>query len=193
MSSSSLRALGPGSVLGALRADLRRTTRDLLIVGPWVDDFFAEAVVASTPDAVRVRLLTRPREEMGDTFRPHANAAAERLRARRGGQVRTLGNLHAKVIVLDEEVVYCGSANWYRYSLEHAAEIVVAGPVACVPGILDEVASLWDQAADDVMTTARRPSPPNPSGYAQEALDPIAAAAMASVRGAFVLGKRRKK
>jgi len=127
---------------------------------------------------------------MSPGFLEHAQAARQRFADRGNAEIRTLHHLHAKVILIDGIIAFCGSANWYRYSLEEAAEIVLRGDGQEVPTLLDELASFWDQAIAENLEVPPSPSPlstARPEGYQDELVDPIAAAKMAEVPGAFVL------
>jgi phosphatidylserine/phosphatidylglycerophosphate/cardiolipin synthase-like enzyme len=130
---------------------------------------------------------------MSHGFLERAQAARHRFTDRGKTEIRTLHQLHAKVILIDGIIAFCGSANWYRHGLEEAAEIVLRGDGQEVPTLLDELSSLWDQAAtEDVQDSAPSASvsTANSGGYKEEVVDPIAAAKIAEVPGAFVL--RRK-
>jgi hypothetical protein len=63
MSSEKFKCVGPGEVLAFLRADLRRATKSLLIIGPWLDDYFAEQVIKPASRDLGVRVLVRPETE----------------------------------------------------------------------------------------------------------------------------------
>ena len=193
MPSTDWRALGPGNLMGHLRSDLKKATREVLIVGPWIDSFFADLVIGASPSAVAFRILTRPLGAMSPGFLEHAQAARQRFTDRGHAEIRTLHHLHAKVILIDGIIAFCGSANWYRYSLEEAAEIVLRGDSEEVPTLLDELASLWDQATAENLQFPPRPALPSTAtsgGYKEEVIDPTAAAKIAEVPGAFFL--RRK-
>ncbi len=190
MPSTDWRALGPGNLLGHLRSDLKKAVREVLIVGPWIDAFFADLVIGASSTATALRILTRPLDAMSSGFLEHAQAARRRFTDRGNAEIRTLHHLHAKVILIDGVIAFCGSANWYRYSLEEAAEIVLRGDGQEVPSLLDELASLWDQATPENLEDSAPPamlSKATPEGYQEEVVDPIAAAKMAEVPGAFVL------
>lgn len=193
MPSINWRALGAGNLLGNLRSDLQKASKEVSIVGPWIDAFFAEVVIGATNSTLPIRILTRPLSSMSASFLEHATAARQRFKDRGNTEIRTLLHLHAKVILIDETIAYCGSANWYRYSLEESAEIVLRGDCQEVPTLLDELTSLWDQASsDDHIPTvvSSQPSVNTSEGYQDEVIDPIAAAKMAEVPKSFVL--RRK-
>jgi len=71
--------------------------------------------------------------------------------------------------------------------------MVLRGPVQAVPSLLDELSSLWDQGRpEDLKGEPVKLLEPTTTaeGYREELLDPIAAAKLAEVPGAFVL--RRK-
>ncbi len=193
MASRAWRALGRGSVLGTLRADVKRATREVLLVGPWIDDHVAAAVVEACAPAVALRVLTRPIESSSPGFASHAAAAAARFAGRANTEVRTLERLHAKVAVIDGRIGYVGSANWYRFSLEESFEVVVRAELDDLGGLADELASLWDQAERLEARAGRQPASPRATGigYREEVVDPVAAAVLAQVPGAFVIGRRR--
>lgn len=193
MPSSDWRALGRGRVLAPLRTDLR-SARAVQIVGPWIDHYFAEVVVDAATSLSRIEVLTRPIESMDPGFSKQACAAIQHFAETGKLKVATLAGLHAKVIVLDQLVVYCGSMNWYRYSLDRSDELVLRGRVVGVPAVLDELASLWGRATevDPSVFGVEKPTKSTRGGYNEEVLDPIARAKLAEVPGAFVLGRRHK-
>lgn len=183
------RVLGRGSVLPALRADLRRATKRVDVIGPWIDGWTAEQLVAATPAAVALRVLTRPLSGCDSSFTSHAEDARA-VFAERGAEVRELSALHAKAIVVDDTIAYVGSANWYRYSLEESFELVIRTAVDALEDVADQIEPLWERA---VAVTAPR-SPRNPDvlqGQRVEVIDPTAAAVLRSVAGSFVLRRRR--
>lgn len=192
MSSVPWRVLGPGSVLPRVLADIGKANREVVIVGPFIDHYFAGRVVEACPTNVSLRVLCRPYEAVSPDFAPQARAAVGCF-LDRGAEVRSIAGLHAKVVLIDDASFFCGSANWYRYSLEESLEIVVNGPVEILPALCDEVASLWDESeplersAHPEQTGVRSTA----DGQPQEVLDPIAAAKMAEVRGAFVVGAKK--
>lgn len=155
-------------------------------------------MLEALPASARLRVLTRPYEAMDDNFVPHAQEAHRAVLARGSSEVRTLRTLHAKIMVIDEEVAYCGSANWYRYSLETSREVVLRGPADDASGLLDLAEGLWQEGTG----LGEEPRPPagrqetKPSGvgagFREEALDPIAAKVLKEVKGAFVVSKKGK-
>jgi phosphatidylserine/phosphatidylglycerophosphate/cardiolipin synthase-like enzyme len=97
------------------------------------------------------------------------------------------------VIVIDDEIGYCGSANWYRYSLEESREIVLRGPVASAQGLLDEVQLIWDQATSGPVANETIKTTEVARGYTSEVSDPVAAAKLKEVQGSFVIARSRRR
>ncbi len=102
--------------------------------------------------------------------------------------MKLLSNLHAKVVMIDDKIVYCGSANWYRYSLQESREIVFRGPVAQVSGLLDQMQIIRDQAeeAEQPIATTKKEKAAT-EGYMSEVIGPVAQAKLKEVPGSFVL------
>lgn len=193
MSSNAWQMLGKGSVLGHLRADLKRATVEVWVVGPWIDAFFAQILAGSLPAAPELRVITRPLHGASDSFRAHASAALLYFEERPNTVVKLLDALHAKAIVIDETVVYCGSANWYRYSLEESCELVLRGPAIGVDGLLDALQSLWEQATHEPSPEAPAEMSSTSAGYTKEIIDPIAAAKLEEVPRSFVIQQRNRR
>jgi hypothetical protein len=194
MPSNGWRTLGTSNVLGYLRADLKHASSSVWVLGPWIDVFFADVLVLSLPVAIDLRVVTRPPDQAGSSFREHGIAARARLGGRPNTTVRLLANLHAKLVVIDEQIVYCGSANWYRFSLEESRELVLRGPAVSAMGLMDEVQVIWDEATQEGFPQTPEKSPATAKGYMKEVVDPIAEAKLREVPGSFVLrrpGTRR--
>jgi hypothetical protein len=182
--SSVWRALGSSNILEFLRTDLKRATHKVLLVGPWIDHFFAELVVRTCQGPLALRVMSRPLDALNSAFLPHAWAARLCFATRGNIEFRRLPTVHAKAILIDDSIAYCGSANWYRYSLEEGREIVLRVLVQAVPSLLDELSSLWDEAQpEDSRGQPVTPSEPmaTSEGYREELLDPVAAAKLAEV------------
>lgn len=197
MSSASFKCVGPGEVLAYLRADLRQAKRSMLIVGPWLDDYFAEQVVKPASRDLEARVLVRPEAEV-DALAWERTLAALSIFAGYWSkcEARHLARLHAKCLCIDDRIVYVGSANWYRYSMENAVEIVLRGSVETIEGGGAQLESLWDQG--ETLEVLPRPMedvtghPPAP-GIVHEILDPLAAEALKANPKAFVLGKKGRR
>lgn len=118
MSSGKFKCVGPGEVLAFLRADLRRATKSLLIIGPWLDDYFAEQVVAPASHDLVARVLVRPEAEVDALAWERTLAALSIFTGYWSKcEARHLARLHAKCLCIDDGIIYVGSANWYRYSI----------------------------------------------------------------------------
>lgn len=178
--------LGGGQLVAHLRGDLAQVRREVFIVGPWLDPWFAALVTESVPRDVRARLLTRPAATAGDGAAGNDSAAAALGSHFERFELRYLDTLHAKTLVMDD-IVWVGSANWYRYSLETARELVVrsVGPVEAYD---DEVADYWDAARPSAVPIAPKAEPRETTG---EIVDPIAARVLKEIPKTFVLGKKR--
>jgi len=194
MPSIDWQTLGTGDVLGHLRSDLKRTSSSAWVIGPWIDGFFAEILVTSLPAKAVLRVVTRPSSGANSSFAEHALAARAYFRERSNTVVRLLTSLHAKLVVIDEHVVYCGSTNWYRYSLQESCEIVFRGPVASVSGLLDQIQVIWDQASDDEQPIDEISKwRETAEGYMKEVIDPVAEAKLKEVPGSFVIRRPARR
>ena len=197
MSSESFECVGPGEVLAFLRRDLGRAKKSLLIIGPWLDDYFAEQVVRAAPTGLDARVLVRPEAEVDSLAWERTRAALSVFHGHWPNfEGRHLALLHAKCLCIDNQIAYVGSANWYQYSLERSIEIVLRGPVGEIDGGMSHLESLWDRG--ETLATTRQPEiatkPDEPAeGITHEVLDPLAAAALIANPKAFVFGKKRQR
>jgi hypothetical protein len=187
MPSNGWLTLGASDVLGHLRADLRRATSSAWVIGPWIDAFFAQILVEALPTKAALRVVTRPQSDGNSNFNEHAIAACICLKERPNTVVRLLANLHAKLLVVDERIVYCGSADWYRYSLQESCEIVLRGPGASVTGLLDQIQVIWDQASEDEPVHKRPGNQAIAARYLTEVTDPVAEVKLREVPGSFIV------
>ncbi len=197
MSSESFKCVGPGEVLAYLRGDLRRAEQSLLIIGPWLDDYFAEQVVKSARRDLKVRVLVRPEAEV-DALAWERTLASLSVFAGHWASFegRHLERLHAKCICIDDQTVYVGSANWYRYSLENSLEVVLRGPSGLIEGGLSQLESLWDRGEPLKVSPRPKKEPvveTSAVGIDHEVLDPLAAEALRANPKAFVLGKKGRR
>jgi phosphatidylserine/phosphatidylglycerophosphate/cardiolipin synthase-like enzyme len=179
--------------MGSLRSDLKASTKEVAVLGPWIDDYFVAALIEVIPRPVHIRVVTRPLAAMSEEFRPWAEEARRRLARRGGVELRVSPRLHAKLILIDESTFYCGSANWYRYSVEQGLEVVLRGPIEAAPALLDEVAAVWRLAQPEANEALGPPKSERPTGYDKEVLDPIAAEVLRRVPGSYVLGPKRRR
>ncbi len=70
---------------------------------------------------------------------------------------------------------------------------MLRGPLADVPGVLDELQVIWEQASIEAIAPVRPDPIAVQEGYQEEVLDPIAAAKLKAVPGSFVLSVPPKK
>jgi phosphatidylserine/phosphatidylglycerophosphate/cardiolipin synthase-like enzyme len=187
MQSSDWRTLGTANILGFLRADLKRASSRVWIIGPWIDAFFAQVVVDSLSVKTELRVITRPPSGANPSFREHAIAARACFRNRPNTTCKLLATLHAKLAIIDDHCFYCGSANWYRYSLEESREIVLRGPSGGIHALFDEIQVIWDDAELDPSREQPKRAERTANGYMQEVLDPAAEAKLKEVPGSFIL------
>jgi hypothetical protein len=146
MSFENFKYVEPGEILAYVRADLRNAMESVLIIGPWLDDFFAEQVVAAAPKQLATRVLVRSKSEVDVLAWERTLAAISVFAAHwRSFESRYLERLHAKCVCIDGRTVYVGSANWYRYGLEKSLEVVIRGPAESIDGGIWKLESLWDQ------------------------------------------------
>jgi phosphatidylserine/phosphatidylglycerophosphate/cardiolipin synthase-like enzyme len=122
-----------------------------------------------------------------------ADAASIFLAAGNPTQHRVLSRLHAKCIVVDSDILYCGSVNWYRYSLDTSLEIAVRGPVASVTGCAAELDRLWNSGISSDINAEQGRAPSSGNGITREILDPIAARVLAENPKAFLYGRKKRR
>jgi hypothetical protein len=177
-------------LLPTLRADLKRARRSLTIVCPWIDEYFAtEVTKAVTAESLDVHVLARPELAVDADVWEHMEAAFACFKDRfPNADIRTLDRLHAKTIVIDGEIGYVCSTNFYRYSLEQSRELGIRGPAKEMGELLGEVEKLINAGAAET-TRPTKIAAAGP-GIETEILDPIAREILAKNPGAWVVGKR---
>jgi hypothetical protein len=194
MSSATFESVGPGKILGYLRGDVRAARKSLLIVGPWIDDYFAAQLTQAARRALSVRVLIRPEGQTEPPVWARMAAAVGLFRAAwPASEVRTLDSLHAKCVLIDDRTAYCGSANWYRFSLEQGCEVTLRGPADAVAGFAADLEELWGRGTELRPGGGFPPPGAPPTGIREEVLDPLAASVLAADPKAFVIGKKRKR
>ena len=149
MSSISSKCIGSGRVLAYLRTDLAKATRSLLIIGPWLDDYFAQEIIRVAPANIEARVLVRGKENVEPAAWERTQRAMFTFKNHwKVFQARHLDLLHAKVICIDGRITYLGSANWYRFSLERSKEIVLRLSVNEMENLEGELENLWECGTD---------------------------------------------
>lgn len=149
MSSINFKCIGSGRVLAYLRNDLAEANRSLLIIGPWLDDYFAQEITKVAHTNIDARVLVRGVENVEPAAWERTQQAVFTFRNHwKVFQARHLNLLHAKVICIDGKIAYLGSANWYRFSLEKSKEIVLRLPVSEMENLEEELETLWEYGTD---------------------------------------------
>jgi phosphatidylserine/phosphatidylglycerophosphate/cardiolipin synthase-like enzyme len=163
-----------------------------VIVGPWLDDYFADQVVLAAPSELGARAIVRDEEQMDPEAWQRTSAALSIFAAKWNDfKAKTQGRLHAKFLCIDDKILYLGSANWYRYSLEKSFELVLRGPKNEIIGFDEELERLWRNAADlKVLQNSCKSNKSIAKGIDYEIIDPIAQKVLKENPKAFVL--RRK-
>jgi phosphatidylserine/phosphatidylglycerophosphate/cardiolipin synthase-like enzyme len=192
MSSVRFASVGTAELLPALRGDLKRARRSLIIICPWIDEYFANEVIIATDVSITVRVLMRPENSVDAAMWPHQLGAMQLLKGRFPSlAIRTLELLHAKTLVIDEEIAYVGSANFYWFSLEKSRELVIRGPIAQLGRLAAQVEELWD-AGSEFSVSSEKPLPPAAGRVTQEVQDPKVLEILRKNPGAWIVGRRPK-
>lgn len=141
-----LKLLTKGQILPHLQMSISQTTGSIIIVGPWLDAYFTGKVIDSLPNPdIEVSFLVR----IDDDGVIDAKTLSALNLARKNinnFQARTLHQLHSKVIIIDNETFYMGSANWYWYSLQESLETTVTGKTSLIPKLIPEINRYWEKA-----------------------------------------------
>lgn len=139
-----LELLGRGQILPHILQSISKAEQSILIVGPWIDAYFVGKIIdsLSTP-GIEVRFIVRIEED--DTVDSKTLSALNLARKKlENFQSGSLHNLHSKVIIIDKQIFYLGSTNWYWYSLNKSLELTVTGNTSILPGIIPEVEDYWE-------------------------------------------------
>lgn len=188
MSYNSFTCIGSGKTLAYLRSDLKAASDTLVIVGPWIDDYFAHEIVLVTPSEIKMRILVRPEKQMEQEAWNRTSAALSIFDSHfEDFKAKGLYNLHAKFLIIDDAITYVGSANWYRYSLEKSIEVVLRGSTEIVHGLDIEFERLWNNAETILLNKEKPIAKIRSFGIDREILDPIAAQVLRDNPKAFFL------
>ncbi len=192
MSLNGFTLIGPGKVLAYLRDDLSGASESLVIVGPWLDDYFADQVVLAASSELDARVIVREEVQMDPEAWQRTSAALSIFTDHWNDfKARARVQLHAKFLCIDDKILYLGSANWYRYSLEKSFELVLRGPKNEVIGFDEELERLWRNSVDlKVQQNSFKSNKSLAKGIDYEIIDPIAQKVLKENPKAFVL--RRK-
>jgi phosphatidylserine/phosphatidylglycerophosphate/cardiolipin synthase-like enzyme len=141
-----LETLGKGQLLNHLQASISRARQSIWIVGPWLDAYFVGKIIdsLSIPEVEVYFIVRVDGEGVIDSKTLSAlNLARKNLDY---FQARSLPKLHSKIILIDKEVFYLGSTNWYWYSLYESLELSVTGKTLILPRLTAEIESYWNEA-----------------------------------------------
>ena len=75
VSSINFTSIGTGKFLATLRSDLKKATGELLIICPWLDEFFALEIAKIGLSSLNVRILMRPQKSVDPAMWPHMQTA----------------------------------------------------------------------------------------------------------------------
>lgn len=140
------KAIGAGKVLAYLRGDIQKARKSLFVVGPWIDGYFVKEIISVMRKDISVRFLIRL-EYSNDETRFATLASLKALQEHVNiFESRSSPTLHAKVIIIDNDIVYIGSTNWYRYSIEQALEITLRGLLSSIMNLQDILDEYWEEA-----------------------------------------------
>ena len=194
MPSKNLTCVGKGEFLPSLRKDLKAAKHSLWLICPWVDEFFsAEVCKAASASLIEVKLITRPATAVEKSVWMHMRTAIENLDGHfKNFYAFTLESLHAKVIVIDQNLAYVGSTNFYRYSLERSHEIAVRGAANQMEGLHIEIESLFEDSTCLQIARKGKAIPSDGIGIQEEIDDPLIKKILDENPGAWVLGRRSK-
>ncbi len=145
-SSNNLKLLTEGQLLPHLKESISQAKSSIVIVGPWLDAYFTRQITNSiTNKDIEVKFMVRIDDGVIDKKTLSAlNLARQNLET---FQAKSLENLHSKVILIDSEVFFLGSANWYWYSLNQSIEVVIQGNTSDLPELVDELNQYWNEGS----------------------------------------------
>ena len=101
-----------------------------MIIGPWLDDYFAEQLVLVSGKTLSARVLVRSQPQIDPVAWDRYDAPLGIFTGYWAAcECRSLDYLQ-----IDNQIVYVGSANWYRYSLKTSLEILLRGDLNSIQG-----------------------------------------------------------
>ncbi|NJO00156.1 MAG: DEAD/DEAH box helicase, partial [Anaerolineales bacterium] len=161
-SSNTFKVIGVGKVLDNLLQDIKAARESLFVVGPWIDGYFIRSLVGELDENVSVKFLIRPTE------RDAIVLAKSRFRGLL--EARSLPTLHAKVIIIDNDIVYLGSTNWFKISLQQSREVTLRGHLSNLFDLSGILAEYWNEAKPIYLEGVKAAQPEDSIDY--DILDP---------------------
>jgi len=144
--SGELKLLGKGHLLPHLLTSISQASQSIWIVGPWLDAYFVGNVIDSISyPEIEVRFIVRIDDD-GIIDSKTLSALNLARKSIPNYRARSLQNLHSKVILIDKDLFYLGSTNWYWYSLHKSQEMTVSGKTTLLPELFNELDEYWDKA-----------------------------------------------
>ena len=139
-----LKLLTRDQLLTQLKDSISMAEESIFIVGPWLDTYFTRIILDSLPsNDIKVKFIVRVDDGVIDGKTLSAlNFARQNLS---NFQAKSLENLHSKVILVDREIFFLGSANWYWYSLNRGVEVTIKGHVNQLPELISELDKYWEE------------------------------------------------
>lgn len=111
------------------------------IFGPWLDIYFTRLLVNSLSKELNVKFEVR--EDDGVIEKKTLSALNFADQNLKNFQARSLENLHCKIILIDLEIFFLGSTNWYWYSLNKGIEVIIKGYTRELPDLIAEIEKYW--------------------------------------------------
>jgi len=183
------KAIGKNKVLANLRGDLLNA-ENIFIIGPWIDTFFIEEIKISLPKSATARVLTRLANTKDEENIVTYNALKILKSFVSTFEARSLSTVHSKVIIINKSIVYLGSTNWYKYSLEVAPEITLRCPIEFISGLDRIIDEYWNKGSEiNFSAIIDGNSTKNEINY--EVIDPLAQQALKNNPKAYI--KKMKK
>ncbi len=181
------KAIGAGKVLAYLRGDLQKPRKSLFIEGPWIDGYFVKEIISVLRKDISTRFLIRPEDSHDETTRIATLASLKAVQTHVDiFESRSPPTLHAKVIIIDNDIVYIGSTNWYRYSIEKALEITLRGILSTITNLQDILDEYWEEAEPIHLEEVRTIPQGELPEINHEILDPLARKVLEENPKAFV-------
>jgi len=144
--SGELKLLGKGQLLPHLQMSISKASQRIWIVGPWLDAYFVGKVIDSISyPEIEVRFIVRIDDDgiIDSKTLSALNLARKNIP---NYHARSLLNLHSKALLIDKDVFYLGSTNWYWYSLHKSQEMTVTGKTIIIPELILELKDYWEKA-----------------------------------------------
>lgn len=191
-SSRNFKAIGAGKVLAYLRGDIQKARKSLFVIGPWIDGYFVKEIIALLRKDISIRFLIRFGDTEDEKARIATLASLNAVRSHVANfEIRSLPILHAKVIIIDNDIAYVGSTNWYRYSLEQSLEVTLRGSLSSMTDLQAILDGYWEEAEQINLKEVEIIPQDKLPEINHEILDPLARKALEENPKAFV--KRIKK